>query len=342
MSKTILITGVAGLLGSRLADWIIENKPEYKIVGLDDLSGGFEENINPKVDFWQMDLVNHPIENCFEVHKPDYVFHFAAYAAEGLSPFIRGYNYDNNLKSTARIVNNCIKHNVKRLVFTSTLAVYGHGYGGIFDENQQQAPIDPYGVAKYACEMDIQIAGEQHGLDWCIIRPHNVYGVKQNIWDKYRNVLGIWMFQYLNGEPMTIFGDGEQTRAFSFIDDSLEPLWNAAIKPKASKEIINLGGIKEYPINVAAETLVEVIQEEEGIEDFEIPILYLEGRHEVKHSIPTWQKSIDILGFKHKTDLKEGLRQMWDWAKKQPMRKRFVWDNYEIEKGIYSFWKNKK
>jgi UDP-glucose 4-epimerase len=190
--------------------------------------------------------------------------------------------------------------------------------------------------------MDIQIAGEQHGLDWCIIRPHNVYGVKQNIWDKYRNVLGIWMFQHLNGEPMTIFGDGEQTRAFSFIDDSLEPLWNAAIKPKASKEIINLGGIKEYPINVAAETLVEVIQEEEGIDDFEIPILYLEGRHEVKHSIPTWQKSIDILGFKHKTDLKEGLRQMWNWAKKQPMRKRFVWDNYEIEKGIYSFWKNKK
>jgi UDP-glucose 4-epimerase len=342
MSKTVLITGVAGLLGSRLADWIIKNHPECTVVGVDDLSGGFEENINSKVDFWQMDLVNHPIENCFEVHKPDYVFHFAAYAAEGLSPFIRGYNYDNNLKATARLVNECIKHDVKRLVFTSTLAVYGHGYGGIFDEDQQQAPIDPYGVAKYACEMDIQIAGEQHGLDWCIIRPHNVYGIKQNIWDKYRNVLGIWMFQHLNGEPMTIFGDGEQTRAFSFIDDSLEPLWNAAIKPEASKEIINLGGIKEYPINVAAETLVEVIQEEEGINDFKIPILYLEGRHEVKHSIPTWQKSIDILGFKHKTDLKEGLRKMWNWAKDQPMRKRFVWDNYEIEKGIYSFWKNKK
>ena len=142
--KTVLITGVAGLLGSRLADWIIENKPEYKVVGIDDLSGGFEENINPKVDFWQMNLTEHPIENCFEVHKPDYVFHFAAYAAEGLSPFIRCYNYDNNLKSTARIVNECIKHDVKRLVFTSTLAVYGHGYGGIFDESQQQAPIDPY------------------------------------------------------------------------------------------------------------------------------------------------------------------------------------------------------
>jgi UDP-glucose 4-epimerase len=341
MNKTVLITGVAGLLGSRLADWIIENKPEYKVIGIDDLSGGYEENINPKVNFWQMNLTEHPIENCFETHKPDYVFHFAAYAAEGLSPFIRGYNYDNNLKSTALIVNECIKHNVKRLVFTSTLAVYGHGSGGIFDERQQQSPIDPYGVAKYACEMDIQIAGEQHNLDWCIIRPHNVYGIKQNIWDKYRNVLGIWMYQYLTEQPLTIFGDGEQTRAFSFIDDSLEPLWNSAVRPEASKEIINLGGIEEISISQAAETLVEVLQETEGKIDFEIPILYLEARHEVKHSIPTYQKSIDLLGFKHKTSMKEGLTQMWNWAKKQPMKERFVWENYELDKGIYSFWKTK-
>jgi len=331
MSKTVLITGVAGLLGSRLADWIIENKPEYKVVGIDDLSGGYRENINPKVEFWQMNLVEHPIENCFEVNKFDYVFHFAAYAAEGLSPFIRCYNYDNNLKATARIVNECIKNDVKRLVFTSTLAVYGHGNGGIFDENQVPKPIDPYGVAKYACEMDIQIAGEQHGLDWTIIRPHNVYGIKQNIWDKYRNVLGIWMYQYLNDQPITIFGDGEQTRAFSYIDDSLEPLWNAAVLPQASKEIINVGGIKEYSIKEAAEILKEVIGAKE--------VVHLEGRHEVKHSIPTYQKSVDILGFEHKTDLKEGLTAMWEWVKQQPMKDRFVWDKYELEKGIYSFWK---
>ncbi len=210
MSK-VLITGVAGLLGSRLADWIIETQPGVEVVGIDDLSGGYEENINPKVEFWRMNLVEHPIENCFEVHNFDYVFHFAAYAAEGLSPFIRQYNYENNLVATARIINNCIKYNVKRLIFTSTLAVYGHGNYGVFDETQVPKPIDPYGVAKYGCEMDIQIANEQHGLDYCIIRPHNVYGIKQNVWDKYRNVLGIWMYQHTNGEPMTIFGDGTQT-----------------------------------------------------------------------------------------------------------------------------------
>jgi UDP-glucose 4-epimerase len=329
----ILITGVAGLLGSRLADWIIKNVPNAKVVGIDDLSGGYKENIHPKVEFWQMNLVTHPIENCFDVNKFDYVFHFAAYAAEGLSPFIRQYNYENNLVATARVINQCIKHDVKRLVFTSTLAIYGHGYGGIFDENQIPKPIDPYGVAKYGCEMDTQIAGEQHNLDWCIIRPHNVYGVNQNIWDKYRNVLGIWMYQHINNEPMTIFGDGEQKRAFSYIDDILEPLWRSAIEPKASKEIINLGGVEEWSINNANKVLREVITKGE--------VVYKEGRHEVKNSIPTYQKSIDILGFKHTTSLKEGLTKMWEWAQKQPNRNRFIWENYEIEKGIYSFWKNK-
>ena len=327
----VLITGVAGLLGSRLADWIIENKPDVNVIGIDDLSGGYKENVNPKVTFYNSNIIGETIKDVFINNQIEYVFHFAAYAAEGLSPFIRAYNYDNNLKSTALIVNECIKHDVKRLVFTSTLAVYGHGYGGVFDENQIPKPIDPYGVAKYGCEMDIQIANEQHGLDYCIIRPHNVYGIKQNIWDKYRNVLGIWMYQHLNGEDMTIFGDGEQTRAFSYIDDSLEPLWNAAIRPEASKEIINLGGIEEHSIKDASEILREVMGAGE--------VRHLEGRHEVKHSIPTFQKSIDLLGFEHKTNLKEGLEQMWKWAKEQPIRERFIWSEYELDKGIYSYWK---
>jgi len=329
----VLITGVAGLIGSRLADWITENVADCEIVGIDDLSGGYIENINPKVIFYNLNLVteSEKLTEIFSRHKPEYVFHFAAYAAEGLSPFIRTYNYDNNLRATASIVNESIKNDIKRIVFTSTLAVYGHGYGGVFDEAQIPKPIDPYGVAKYACEMDIQIAGEQHGLDWCIIRPHNVYGINQNIWDKYRNVLGIWMFQYMNGEDMTIFGDGNQTRAFSYIDDSLEPLWKSAILKEASKQIINLGGIEEYSINEANTLLRKIIGDGN--------VSYRETRHEVKHSIPTWKKSVDILGFEHKTDLETGLRNMWEWAKNQPKRDRFVWPSYELDNGIYSYWK---
>lgn len=325
----VLITGVAGLLGSRLADFLVSNNIE--VIGIDNLSGGYIENVNPKVIFYNIDLQDTKLRNIFEQHKPTFVYHFAAYAAEGLSPFIRTYNYKNNLVSTANIINECIRHDVNRLIFTSTMAVYGHGDGGVFDESQRPQPIDPYGVAKYGCEMDIQIAGEQHGLDWCIIRPHNVYGIKQNIWDKYRNVLGIWMYQKLNNEPMTIFGDGTQTRAFSFIDDSIQPLWRAAVYPEASKQIINLGGIEEITIKDASNVLLDVVGGGE--------VVHLEKRHEVHIAVPTYQKSIDILGFEYKTSLKEGLTTMWEWAKEQPMRDRFVWPEYELDNGIYNFWK---
>jgi UDP-glucose 4-epimerase len=326
----ILITGVAGLIGSRMADWIIDNYPEHEVIGIDNLSGGYKENIHPQVKFYEIDCKDKGIKDIFEFYKPDYVYHFAAYAAEGLSPFIRTYNYQNNLEATANIVNECIKHDIKRLVFTSTMAVYGYG-NPPFDESHTPAPIDPYGIAKYACEMDIKVAGEQHGLDWCIIRPHNVYGNKQNIWDKYRNVLGIWMNQYMNDLPMSIFGDGEQKRAFSFIDDCLKPLWKAAVDERASKQIINLGSGTFYTINEANSILREVIGDGTYI--------YKEGRHEVKDAHPTWTKSIELLDYKDKTSLYNGLNVMWNWAKQQPKREQFIWDNYELEKGIYSFWK---
>jgi len=327
--EKILITGVAGLLGSRLSDWIIENT-DAEVVGIDDLSGGYIENINSKVIFYKKNLVTDDIEDLFDRYNFDIVYHFAAYAAEGLSPFIRQFNYENNLVATSRIINQCITHDVNRLVFTSTMAVYGRGTPP-FDERDLPQPIDPYGVAKYGCEMDIQIAGEQHGLDWCIIRPHNVYGVKQNLWDKYRNVLGIWMYQYMNGDDMTIFGDGEQTRAFSFIDDTLEPMYKAGYQDNCSKEIINLGGTKFYSIKEANNILRKVIDDGNTV--------YLEPRHEVKDAHPTWQKSVELLGYEDKTTLYDGLKQMWEWAQKQPIRDRFVWGEYEIDKGIYEYWK---
>jgi UDP-glucose 4-epimerase len=315
-----------------MADWIIENCPEYEVVGIDNLFGGYMENINEKVCFYKRDLEKDDISDIFEKHKFKYVYHFAAYAAEGLSYFMPMFNDKNNMLSTDNIIKECIKHNVKRLIYTSSMAVYGHGDDGKeFDETDTLNPIDPYGVSKYACEQNIKIMGEHFGLDWCIIRPHNVYGIKQNIWDKYRNVLGIWMRQILDNEPITIYGDGNQTRSFSFIDDCLEPLWEAATNDKASKEIINLGGEISYSINEAAEILKEIT----GYNN----VVYKEPRYEVKHTSPTTQKSKDILGFKQSTTLKDGLKLMWDWAKTQPKREQYKWEQYEIEKNIYSYWK---
>ena len=329
MSK-IIITGVAGLLGSRMAEWIIANHPEHTIVGIDDLSGGYKDYVPAKVQFHQLDLSKDNITDLFE--GASIVYHFAAYAAEGLSPFIRKYNYNSNLIATANVVNACIQHNIGRLVFTSSMAVYGHGKPP-FKEDDQPNPIDPYGVAKYACEMDIQIAAEQHGLEYCIIRPHNVYGYNQNIWDRYRNVLGIWMYQHINGLPFTIFGDGAQQRAFSCIDDCLLPLWKAGNDARAKNRIINIGSWKYWSIKDAAETLKRIIGNGE--------IKHEQARHEVKDALPAHELSVTLLDYEDKTTLEEGLTQMWNWAKQQPKRPQKSWDSYELEKGIYGFWKNK-
>lgn len=333
MKKSILITGVAGLLGSNMADWIIENQSEYEVVGIDNLFGGYIENVNDKVIFYKRELSFDDISDIFEKHEFEYVFHFAAYAAEGLSPFMRKFNYSNNVLSTVNIINNCINYGVKRLIYTSSMSVYGWGVekGKLFDEDDTPQPIDPYAISKYACEMDIRVAGEQHGLDWCIIRPHNVYGKKQNIWDKYRNVLGIWIHQTLTNKPLLIYGDGEQTRAFSYIDDCLQPFWNAAVFPEASKQIVNVGGKIGYTINEAAKTLIKITGYDE--------IKYAEARHEVKYAVPTTEKSEKLLQYKQLFDLEMGLKEMWEWAKTQPNRKQYKWENYEINKGIYEYWK---
>jgi UDP-glucose 4-epimerase len=329
MKKTVLITGCAGLLGSRFADWIIENQPDVDVVGIDDLSGGFAENVHPSVKFYNINLGVRSASHIFEQHKPDIVYHFAAYAAEALSPFIRNFNYTNNLLATSGLVTECIKHNVKRLVFTSSMGVYGFG-NPPFDETSPRSPIDPYGIAKAACEQDIEVAGNQHGLDWCIIRPHNVYGAKQNIWDSYRNFIGIAMYKCLVGDPILVYGDGLQTRAFSEITDSLAPLWVAGTDAKASKQIINLGGVSESTILEAASIVKELANGS---------IIHLPPRHEVRYAFPTWQKSVDILGFEHKTDLYDGIKNMWEWAQRQPKRDRFIWSEYELETGIYEYWK---
>jgi UDP-glucose 4-epimerase len=325
----ILVTGCAGLIGSNFCTWL-EDRAE--IIGVDDLSGGVA--VPPNVTFVRANLTDPDDQHRVAAHFPvDYVFHFAAYAAEGLSPFIRQYNYKNNLVSTSFLVSESIRHKVKRFVFTSSMAVYGASPPP-FDESTSPAPVDPYGIAKYACELDLKVAHEQHGLSYCILRPHNVYGPGQNIWDPYRNVLGIWMFQALHGKPMTVYGDGTQTRAFSYVDDMLPCLWRAATDPRAHCETINIGGAKETALNEATQILARVT----GHTD----VVHLEGRHEVKNAWCTVQKSIDILGYVESVGLEEGLRRMWAWVQKQPPKNQVFWNEYELETGLYSFWKLKK
>lgn len=334
----VLITGVAGLLGSRFAEYLLEDK-NNEVIGIDccEIWGNTIDNVPDGVTFYRNNLSFDDISFIFEKHKPEYVYHFAAYAAEGLSPFIRKFNYENNILATVNIINNCIKYDVKRLVFTSSMSVYGNGEipGAYFDETDQPMPIDPYAVSKYACEMDIQIAGVQHNLDWCIIRPHNVFGRNQNLNDRYRNVLGIWMHQIMKEESITIYGDGYQTRAFTEMSNLLPYLLMAGVDEKCSKQIFNLGGLYGISLNYAAETLCEISGYNKS------NIKYCEQRHEVKHAVPSPNKSIDILGYHDNISFEQGLRNMWNWVNDNPDRigDWYYWENYELDKNIYSYWK---
>lgn len=352
----IIITGAAGLVGANFVDYLLQNKEKLQIdtvYGIDDFSGGYLENIPvKKVDekfvslnssfvFIKADLSNKEeqklIENIFEKDKIDYIFHFSAYAAEGLSPFIRQYNYMSNVIPTTFLINMGIKYNIKRFIFTSSMATYGRNKTP-FTEDMRPNPIDPYGIAKYACEMDLNVAYEQHGMEFCVILPHNIFGKYQNIWDPYRNVLGIWMYKALHGLPFTVYGDGEQTRAFSYIDDILPCLWRAAISPDAKNERINLGGKVNISLNKAAELVKEVTSENGTIQR---EIIHLEPRHEVKHAWSSYEKSERILGYVENTSTKRGLELMWEWVKTQPDRKPEYWENYELEKDLYSYWKER-
>jgi len=326
----VLITGVAGLLGANFSRHLLSKG--YKVVGIDDLSGGYEESVPRDVTFYKQDLVNRKaIDDIFSKEKPDYVFHFAAYAAEGLSPFIRNYNYTNNVLASANVINACVNNDVKKVIFTSSMAVYGIG-NPPFTEEQLPTPEDPYGIAKYAVEMDLKLAHEMFGLKYSIVRPHNVVGLYQNIWDRYRNVIGIWIRKALNNEPLTIFGDGTQVRAFSDIKYYMEPF--EKLMTSHDSEIFNIGADKYYTINEAADAVITVAKEL-GINATKI---HLEKRNEVHTAYCDHTKAHKLLGFNDDTNLHDMIMKMFKWAQEQPERPMKTMD-YEIEKNMYSFWK---
>ena len=326
----ILITGVAGLIGSHLAEHLLGKG--YDVYGVDNLSGGYLENVPDGVELHNGELEDKKwVRGFFKRKKFDYVYHLAAYAAEGLSPFIRNFNYSNNLLASVNVINGCISGNVKKIIFTSSMAVYGKGRPP-FNESQKPSPEDPYGIAKYAVEMDLEQAGKQFGLSYSIIRPHNVIGVRQNIWDKYRNVIGIWIRRVLRGESIVIFGDGEQKRAFSDIKYLMEPM--EMLLNECNGQVFNIGSDKEYSLNEVADIVKEVAT------DFDCnpTIEHLEARREVKYAYCNHDKAKTLLGFNDNTDIKETIREMFFWAMQQSDREVKLMD-YEIDRGMYQYWK---
>ncbi len=324
----VLVTGGAGFIGSHLVDYLV--KKGHQVYVLDDLSGGLIENVNPKAVFIKGSITNQKLVNKI-MRGTDIVYHIAAYAAEGLSHNIRVFNYMNNLVGSLNLINASIKNKVKCFVFTSSMAVYGEGKPP-FSEEDIPSPTDPYGVAKFAVEMDLKCAKEKFGLDYIVFRPHNIYGERQFLGDPYRNVITIFMNRIMKGLPPLIFGDGEQTRAFSYISDIVPCIAEAPFKKDPLNQIINIGAAKPYTLNQLAEEVLNVMGSD-------LKPVHVEERHEVKHAHCTTEKSEKILGFADKTNLQDGLKKTAEWAKKKGPMEPIIWECVELEENLHESWK---
>ncbi len=333
MATTSLVTGGAGFIGSHVVRHCLAMG--HEVIVLDDLSGGFKDHIPEGALFVQGSITDiELVQQLFGKYKFQYVYHLAAYAAEGLSHFIRNFNYNNNLIGSINLINESIKFKVKCFVFTSSIAVYGKGQLPMTEE-MTPLPEDPYGIAKYAVEMDLRSAHHMFGLNSVIFRPHNVYGQNQNIGDKYRNVIGIFMNQIMQGKKLTIFGDGNQTRAFSFIDDVAIPIAQCVNIEKSYNKVFNIGADKPYTVN----ELAAVVGNEFGVKP---DITYLSARNEVLHAYSDHSKAHEIFGEQTGISLKEGIAQMASWAKKVGARHSKEFDNIEITEKLPDGWNIKK
>lgn len=330
MISRILVTGAAGFIGSHVCKHLL--KAKHEVLGLDDLSGGFRDYVPAGVEFIEGSVTDRALVNeLFAGNQFDYVFHLAAYAAEGLSHFIKHFNYTNNLLGSINLINASINHNVKCFVFTSSIAVYGKNQLPMTEDAVPQ-PEDPYGIAKYAVELDLKEAHEMFGLNYVIFRPHNVYGEFQNIGDRYRNVIGIFMNQIMQGQPMTIFGDGSQTRAFSYIDD-VAPVIAASIRrPKSYNEVFNVGADKPYSVNELANVVAAAMGAAPQIK-------HLDARNEVVHAYSAHEKVRKHFGDIIKdVPLEEGVAKMAVWAKKAGARQGKPFEGIEIHKNLPPSW----
>ncbi len=302
------------------------------VVAVDDLSGGFIENVPDGATWREGDLRDVAfVESLWQDGRFDYIYHLGAYAAEGLSHFIRRYNYETNLVASVNLINQAVLHEADCFVFTSSIAVYGAGQLPMTESLVPQ-PEDPYGVSKYAVEMDLAAAKRMFGLDHVIFRPHNVYGERQNIADKYRNVIGIFMNALLNGQPMPIFGDGLQTRAFSHVADVAPIIARSPLVDGSRNQTFNVGADRPYTVRELAEEVARAL----GLPcEFE----HLPPREEVVHAYADHSKVRDVFGASEAIDLRTGIERMARWVRERGPQSPVEFSEIEIEKNLPPSWR---
>ncbi len=329
----VLVTGGAGFIGSHLTDYLIEVMG-YSVVVLDDLSGGFRENIHPKASFVQGSVTNHQlVDQLFTEHRFSHVYHLAAYAAEGLSHFIKRFNYENNVIGSINLINASVNHGVRCFVFTSSIAVYGTNQVPM-REDMTPEPEDSYGIAKFAVEKELSITNMMFGLPYVIFRPHNVYGERQNIGDKYRNVIGIFMNTIVQKKDLIIFGDGEQRRAFTYVGDIIPAIAKSADQEKTHNQIFNVGSDRHYSLNELAGQVMDSMGEKARVR-------HTEPRHEVAVAYSDHAKLREHFPNLPVTSLETGLTRMAAWVKKHGAKTSWEFSSIEIEKNMPPLWRLK-
>ncbi len=330
MSDVSLVTGAAGFIGSHVVDVLLASG--HIVVALDDMSGGFPDNVNPNAILIQGTVTDRDfINNLFAEYQFRNVYHLAAYAAEGLSHFIKHFNYTNNLLGSVNLINASVNNGVKCFVFTSSIAVYGTNQLPM-TEDLIPNPEDPYGVAKLAVEQDLKISKKMFDLDYVVFRPHNVYGERQNIGDRYRNVIGIFMNQIMRNKPLTIFGDGTQTRAFSYISDVAPVIAYAPYNPLALNQTFNVGA--DTPVTVRR--LAEVVCESMNVP---VSITHLDARDEVLHAYASHRKVRGIFDLPdYEVSVEEGIAKMATWAKAHGPRQSKRFSHVEVMRHMPPSW----
>ena len=330
MNSQVLVTGAAGFIGSHVCRHLIQQG--HQVLALDDLSGGFQDQVPAEATFATGSVTDTALVNrLFAEHRFEHVFHLAAYAAEGLSHFIKRFNYTNNLLGSVNLINAAVNHGVKCFVFTSSIAVYGRNQVPMTEELIPQ-PEDPYGIAKYAVELDLREAHEMFGLNHVIFRPHNVYGENQNIGDRYRNVIGIFINQLMQGQPMTVFGNGEQTRAFSHIDDVAPVIAASIARPASYNQVFNVGADRPYSVK----ELAHVVAKAMGVTP---NIKHLDARSEVVHAYSSHEKVQALFGdLIQNVPLETGISRMVAWAKRLGPRLSKPFSGIEVRKNLPASW----
>jgi UDP-glucose 4-epimerase len=331
VTSTALVTGGAGFIGANLARSLLDQG--YRVVILDDLSGGSLSNVPDAAHFRRGNVCDAAaVAALFAEFRFDYVFHLAAYAAEGLSHFIKRFNYTNNVLGSVTLLNAAVNAGTVRcFVFTSSIAVYGSNQVPM-GEDLVPTPEDPYGIAKLAVEQELRITREMFGLPYIIFRPHNVYGEYQNIGDRYRNVIGIFMNQALRGEPFTIFGDGEQVRAFTHISDVAPVLARSVTNPAAYNETFNIGGDSVYTLNALAWATAAAM----GVP---LRVTHLPARKEVRRAYASHDKVRKFFGLTgEQMSLTDGLASMAAWVRRHGPQEPSVFDAVEVRKNLPPSW----